>query len=70
MVDFLQEAGLPFTVVLTKADKLSKSRCLNQERLIRQQLALSDETETVISSSAKGTGIERLRDILSASIGS
>lgn len=40
MIGFLQEAGLPFAVVLTKADKLSKNQQNKQAALLRRQLAL------------------------------
>lgn len=61
MVGFLQEAGLPYVVVLTKADKLSKSRCLQQKKALAAQLGIEDEGRVIITSSEKGDGIRELR---------
>lgn len=68
MVGFLQEAELPFLVVLTKGDKLSKSKCLQQQSAIRRHLQLDDSVPTVITSSLKKAGVEDLRRHISASI--
>ena len=64
MVGFLQESGLPFLIVLTKGDKLSKSKCNQQRAAIRRQLQLSADVEMVITSSAKGDGMDELRRII------
>lgn len=61
MVAFLQEAGLPFCIVLTKGDKLSALRCNQQKAAIKKQLELGDDVPMVITSSLKGTGIDELR---------
>lgn len=64
MVGFLQEARLPFAIVLTKADKLSKSKCLQQAAAIKAQLDLGDEVPVVLTSSAKRSGIDELRAVI------
>ena len=61
MVAFLQEAELPFLIVLTKGDKLSKSKCLQQRAAIKKQLELADDVPMVITSSLKKTGTDELR---------
>ena len=61
MVAFLQEAGLPYLVVLTKGDKLSKSKCLQQRAAIKRQLAVADDVPMVVTSSLKRTGMDDLR---------
>ncbi len=61
MVAFLQEAELPFLIVLTKGDKLSKSKCLQQRAAIKKQLELADDVPMVITSSLKKTGTDDLR---------
>jgi len=61
MVGFLQEAELPYMIVLTKGDKLSKSKCNQQRAAIKRQLGIDDDTPMVITSSLKGDGIEDLR---------
>lgn len=61
MVSFLQEAELPFLIVLTKGDKLSKSKCFQQRAAIKRQLELSDDVPMIITSSQNKTGLDELR---------
>ena len=68
MVEFLRESGLPFAVVLTKADKLSKQQCIKQTAAIRKQLKLDKETPILAVSSESGTGIDDLRSLITAYI--
>ncbi len=64
MLNFLKSAGLPYTVVLTKSDKLNKSEYaariaeLSADKNFR-------ETELVPFSALNGEGTERLRNIIS-----
>ena len=64
MIGFLQEAGLPFTVVLTKADKLSKNQQNKQAALLRRQLALPDDVPMLVTSSEKKIGFDNLRKLI------
>lgn len=64
MIGFLQEAGLPFAVVLTKADKLSKSQQNKQAALLRRQLALPDDVPMLVTSSEKKIGFDNLRKLI------
>ena len=66
MVAFLQEAELPYLIVLTKGDKLSKSKCNAQRAAIARQLAIPDDVPMVITSSLKKTGVEDLRREISS----
>lgn len=68
MVAFLKEADLPFAIVLTKADKLSKSQQMKQVSLIRKELQLPADTTFVTTSSAKGTGIDELRALIEKAV--
>ena len=61
MVEFLKEAELPFMIVLTKADKLSKSQIMRQKAALRKQLSFGPETEVVACSSESGLGIDELK---------
>ena len=61
MVGFLQEADLPFLIVLTKGDKLSNSKCHQQRAAIKRQLALDSDVPMIITSSLKGSGMDELR---------
>ncbi len=64
MIGFLQEAGLPFAVVLTKADKLSKNQQNKQAALLRRQLALPDDVPILVTSSEKKIGFDNLRKLI------
>ena len=64
MVRFLQEASLPFMIVLTKGDKLSRGKCNQQRAAIRRQLQLGDDVPMVITSSLNGNGIDELRNTI------
>lgn len=61
MVSFLQEAELPYLIALTKGDKLSKSKCMQQRAAIKRQLSLPDDVPMVITSSLKKSGMDDLR---------
>ena len=61
MVGVLKESGLPFLIVLTKGDKLSKSKCNQQRAALKRQLQLPDDVPMLITSSLKGDGIDELR---------
>ena len=64
MIEFLRESGLPFMVVLTKADKLSKQQCMKQTAMLRKQLQLDKDIPMLAVSSESGTGINELRVII------
>lgn len=65
MLDFLRQTGIPYTVVLTKCDKLNKSEYA--ERLARFPAELGEqgsENELIPFSAQNGEGGERLREQL------
>lgn len=84
MVNFVQGLGVPFLVVLTKADKLSKQGVQKNTAAIRRALALQNlEARTAEScgshnfnncagvlaiSSETGANIEKLRDIITRAV--
>lgn len=61
MIGFLQEADLPYLIVLTKGDKLSRSKCLQQRAALARQLHVADDVPLLITSSLKKSGMEELR---------
>lgn len=64
MLDFLKQAGLPYTVVLTKSDKLNKTQYNERLRLIYEELGeLADDTEIIPFSVQDSSGAERIRKI-------
>lgn len=64
MINFLMEAGLPFAVVLTKADKLSRNQQNKQVSVLRRQLALPDDVPMLVTSSEKREGFDTLRKLI------
>lgn len=64
MLNFLKTAGLPYTVVLTKSDKLNKSEYA--ARLAELSADKNFEgTQLVAFSALNGEGTQQLRDIIS-----
>ena len=68
MVGFLQEAELPYLIVLTKGDKLSKSKCLQQRAAIARQLSVADDVPLLITSSLKKSGMDELRAAIDSAL--
>ena len=68
MVSFLQEADLPYIVVLTKADKLSKQQIQKQKAVIRKSLDLPKDATLIVTSSQNGQGVDELRKIIESYI--
>lgn len=67
MVAFLQEAGLPFAIALTKADKLSNQKALQQRKAICKALKIDPkDAPVIITSASTGRGIDELRDLIEA----
>ena len=65
MADWFKRSGLPFVVVANKLDKLKKTEIAPNLALIRETLALPDETPLIPFSAEKGQGRdELLREIL------
>lgn len=68
MINFLQEAEMPYMVVLTKADKLSKQQIQKQTAAIRKQLALPKDIKFLAVSSENGYNIDELRTIIANAV--
>ena len=69
MMSYLLSRELPFAVVLTKADKLSRNQQNKMESVIRKQLQLLKEVQILKTSSEKNDGIEDLRRFISEASG-
>ena len=63
MLDFLSQMGYPYTVVLTKADKLNKTESEKVVAKFEELCSNFNYYKIVLTSSDKGTGIEELKDI-------
>ena len=68
MIEFLTQAEIPFMVVLTKADKLSKQAGQKQAAAIRRQLALPKGVKFLAVSSESGYNVDVLREIITAAV--
>ncbi len=65
MLDFLSQMQLPYTVVLTKSDKLNKTEYNNRLELIKAELSNFGENTEIIPFTVNNTlGAERLRKII------
>lgn len=67
MISYLQYHGIPVIVAATKADKLSKSRMLSAERILRNEL--TNQATVVPFSAFTGHGKKDLWKEISALIG-
>lgn len=63
MVDFLIDHELPFVVVLTKKDKLSKKQQAERLEAFRQELPCGEDIQMIPFSSQTGDGVEELRAV-------
>ena len=63
MVEYLRHYGIPFTVVATKADKLSKAQRGRNIPAICRKLAVQP-WEVMVYSSKDGTGKDRLLELI------
>lgn len=64
MMDFLVENELPFVIVLTKSDKLSKRERAERNAALNGELAFAEGVRIVEFSSQTGEGVEELRGII------
>lgn len=67
MINYLYHYAIPFTVIATKADKLSRSAQLNRKREIANALKLGEDN-IIVTSALKKTGLfevlKRIEEIL------
>ena len=65
MLDFLSQSGIPYTVILTKSDKLNKSETEKRLSLITEELGeFAENTQIIPFSSQNGQGSEKIREII------
>lgn len=65
MLEFLRHMNIPYTVILTKSDKLNKTETEQRLSFIREELgSLSHGTDIIPFSSIKGTDGELIRQII------
>lgn len=64
MLEYMVEMGLPFVVVLTKADKLNKTQRAQRLAAFETELADYEGVTMIPFSSTSGEGVEDLRAII------
>lgn len=64
MVNFLIDNGIPFAVVLTKADKLSKTERAKRREALNSELPCAEDIHIIEFSAVNGEGVEEIRDII------
>lgn len=66
MLDFLSQTGIPYVIVLTKADKLNKTETENRLKLVTEELGeYAKNVEIVPFTIQNDNGAKRLREIIS-----
>jgi GTP-binding protein len=68
MLDWLQQKGMPFRVIATKADKLSRSQMIKAKQDMADALGINEPAELLVFSAQTGTGVSELRSLLSSLI--
>ncbi len=64
MINFLIDSGIPFVVVLTKADKLKKTQREERLKALQTELPCADQITVIPFSAETGEGIEEIRAIV------
>ena len=65
MLEFMRHNKIPYTVVLTKSDKLNKTETAERLSLIRDELGVfAENTEIIPFSANKSEDAEKLREII------
>ena len=69
MLDFMSQMGIPYTVILTKSDKLNKTETENRLSLIREELGeYADGVQIIPFSAQNNDGVEGLREVIENSL--
>ena len=64
MINYLIDMGLPFVVVLTKADKLSKKQRADRRQALMTELPCAEDITIIEFSALTGEGVEDIRAII------
>lgn len=64
MINFLIDSGIPFVVVLTKADKLSKKQRSERREALMNELPCAEDITIIEFSAETGEGVEDIRAII------
>lgn len=64
MLHFLIESEIPFVIILTKSDKLSKSQREKRLAALQEEIPYADQITMIPFSSVKGDGVEDIKAII------
>ena len=64
MINFLIDNGIPFVVVLTKADKLTKSERAKRREALLSEIPCAEDIHMIEFSAVNGEGVEEIRSII------
>ena len=64
MINFLIDNGIPFVVVLTKADKLTKSERAKRREALLSEIPWAEDIHMIEFSAVSGEGVEEIRSII------
>lgn len=64
MINFLIDSEIPFVVVLTKADKLSKRERAERRQALMNEIPCADQITMIEASAETGEGMEEIRGII------
>ncbi len=64
MINFLIDNEIPFVVVLTKADKLSKNERAKRRQALVDEIPCYDDIHVIEFSAMNGEGVEEIRSII------
>ncbi len=64
MIDFMIDNELPFVIIFTKADKLTKNQRAERLKGFRNEIEYFDDITSVEFSAVTGEGVEKIRSII------
>lgn len=64
MINFMIDNELPFVIILTKADKLSKRERAERMEGFRQEIEYFDDITVIEFSAVTGEGADKIREII------
>ena len=65
MLDFMYQMGIPYSILLTKSDKLNKTQFNERMSLIREELGIyGKDVEIIPTSASTGLGIDKIKSML------
>lgn len=64
MINFLIDSGIPFVIVLTKADKLKKRERAERREAFMSEIPCAEDITMIEFSAETGEGVDKIREII------